>query len=69
MRRSSFHFADMMRCMVAVAAVLMLFVASVHVIDNGLATPAVASTGVEVGAVHKKSNGIGFVLMVSLQRG
>jgi len=70
MRRTDFRFADMIRTMMVVAAVFTAFATSVHVIGNGLATPAIASAdGGSLGVVQKKGNGMGFVLMVSLQRG
>jgi hypothetical protein len=70
MRRSDFRFADMIRTMLTVAVVFVAFATSVHVIGNGLATPAIASAdGASLGLIEKKSNRMGFVLMVSLQRG
>ncbi|MCV0396243.1 MAG: hypothetical protein K5872_04285 [Rhizobiaceae bacterium] len=68
-RRSARHFDEMIRPMLAVALAFGLFVGSVHVARNGLATPAFASAASEIGVVQKKSNGIGFVLLVGLQRG
>lgn len=68
-KRSAHRFDEMIRPMLAVALAFALFVGTVQVARNGLATPAFASAGSEIGTVQKKNNGVGFVLLIGLQRG
>lgn len=69
MNRTRFTFADTMRTIAPVALALALFMGSVHVVNYGLATPAIAAQdSVLMESVARGASGAGFVLMVSLQR-